>query len=117
MNAMADNGKVQVTLKGVAYTYRLDMGALLVFEQFSSKLPEEMKTPQRITTVMHYACLYNGEGFDMSFGEFVGAIDTIEVLEALRDAAAKEEKRWGARNLAGLDVAKEAEDSEESKKK
>ena len=117
MGAMLDNGKVQVTLKGVAYTYRLDMGALLVFEQFTSKLPEEMKTPQRITTVMHYACLYNGEGFDMSYDEFVDAIDTLEVLEALRDAAAKEEKRWGARNLAGADAGNNEEDGEESKKK
>ena len=117
MGVILDNGKVKVVLNGIAYTYRLDMGALLVFEQFSGKLPEEMKTPQRITTVMHYACLYNGEGFDMSYDEFVDAIDTLEVFDALRDAAAKEEKRWGARNLAGLDVAKEAEEGEESKKK
>ena len=117
MNAMADNEKVQVTLKGVAYTYRLDMGALLVFEQFTSKLPEEMKTPQRVTTVMHYACLYNGEGFDMSYDEFVEAIDTFDVFESLREAAAIEEKRWGARNLAGADAGNEAENSESSKKK
>ena len=118
MGVILDNGKVQVTLKGVAYTYRLDMGALLVFEQFSSKLPEELKTTQRITTVMHYACLYNGEGFNMSYDEFVEAIDTLEVFDALREAAAIEEKRWGARNLAGADAGNdEAENSESLKKK
>lgn len=108
-----------VTLSGKVYAYHLDMGALLVFEHFMSKLPEEMKTPQRITTVMHYACLYNAEGFDMSYDEFVEAIDTIEVLEALREAAAQEEKRWGVRNLAGVDMQEQeaAEDGEESKKK
>ncbi len=106
-----------VTLKGTEYAYRLDMGALLVFEQFTSKLPEEMKTPQRITTVMHYACLYNGEGFNMSYDEFVDAIDTLEVFDALREAATIEEKRWGARNLAGAGIEKSEEDSEESKKK
>jgi hypothetical protein len=117
MGVILDNGKVEVLLNGNAYTYRLDMGALLVFEQFSSKLPEEMKTPQRITTVMHYACLYNGEGFDMSYDEFVDAIDTLEVFDALREAATIEEKRWGARNLAGADAGKTEEDGEESKKK
>lgn len=108
-----------VTLSGRAYTYRLDMGALLVFEHFMSKLPEEMKTPQRITTVMHYACLYNAEGFNMTYDEFVGAIDSLEVCEALRDAAVAEDKRWGARNLAGVDMQEQeaAEDGEESKKK
>lgn len=106
-----------VTLKGTEYAYRLDMGALLVYEQFESKLPEEMKTPQRITTVMHYACLYNGAGFDMSYDEFVEAIDTIEVLEVLREAAAQEEMRWNARNLAGAGIEKSKEDSEGSKKK
>ena len=108
-----------VTLSGRAYAYRLDMGALLVFEHFMSKLPEEMKTPQRITTVMHYACLYNSEGFEMSYDEFVEAIDTFDVFESLRAAAAIEEKRWGARNLAGVDMQEQeaAEDSEESKKK
>lgn len=111
-----NNGKTVVTLKGVDYAYRLDMGALLVFEQFTSKLPEELKTPQRVATVMHYACLYNSEGFEMSYEEFVDAIDTFEVFDALREAAAKEEKRWGARNLAGIEPTKE-EDGDESKKK
>lgn len=108
-----------VTLKGAEYTYRLDMGALLVFEHFMGKLPEEMKTPQRITTVMHYACLYNAEGFNMTYDEFVGAIDSLEVCEALRDAAAAEDKRWGVRNLVGIDMQEQeaAEDGEESKKK
>ena len=108
-----------VTLSGRTYTYRLDMGALLVFEQFLSKLPEEMKAPQRITTVMHYACLYNSEGFEMSYDEFVETIDTFDVLESLCEAAAIEEKRWGARNLAGVDMQEQeaSEDSEESKKK
>lgn len=106
-----------VILKGVEYAYHLDMGALLIFEQFADKLPEEQKTPQRIATVMHYACLYNGEGFDMSYDEFVKAIDTLEVLDALSEAAAKEEKRWGARNLAGVGIEKSEEASEESKKK
>jgi hypothetical protein len=52
----------------------------------------------------------------MSYDEFVDAIDTIEVLEALREAAAQEEMRWNARNLAGAGIEKNEED-EESKKK
>lgn len=107
-----------VTLKGVEYAYRLDMGALLVYEQFESKLPEELKNAHRLDTLMYYACLYNAEGFEMNFDEFVKAIDTIEVLEALRAAAVKEMKRWNARNLAGADMPNdEAPESEESKKK
>lgn len=106
-----------VTLKGTEYAYRLDMGALLVYEQFESKLPEEMKTPLRLATLMHYACLYSAQGFEMSYDEFVEAIGTIEVLEALREAAALEEKRWDARNLAGAGIEKSEEGGEESKKK
>lgn len=106
-----------VTLKDTEYAYRLDMGALLVYEQFESKLPEELKTPHRLATLMHYACLYSAKGFEMSYDEFVEAIDTIEVLEALRGAAAQEEMRWNARNLAGAGIEKNEEDSEESKKK
>lgn len=88
-----------VRLNGVDYAYRLDMGALLVYEQFSEKLPESMRTPQRMATVMHYACLYNAEGFDMSYDEFIASIDSIDVLEQLRTASDAENTRWNARNL------------------
>lgn len=106
---------VQVTLKGVTYTYRLDMGALLVFEQFQSALPKEMQTPQRLATVMHYACLYNSPAFEMSYDEFVNSIDSLDVLETLRNAADIEEQRWGKRNLAGIDLGEKK--SGKSKKK
>jgi hypothetical protein len=106
-----------VTLKGTEYAYRIDMGALLAYEQFESKLPEELKTPNRLATLMHYACLYSAQGFEMSYDEFVEAIDAVEVLEALREAAAQEEKRWNARNLVGIGIEKSEEKSEESKKK
>jgi hypothetical protein len=106
-----------VTLRGTEYAYRLDMAAMLVYEQFESKLPEEFKTPYRLDILMHYACLYSAQGFEMSYDEFIKAIDTIEVLEALRKAAAQEEKRWNARNLAGAGIEKNEENCEESKKK
>lgn len=118
MSVNIRNGKVQVMLKGVAYTYRLDMGAILVFEHFLAKVPEELKTPQRINTVMYYACLYHSEGFNMSYDEFVDCIDSLEVLESLRAAAAEEDKRWGARNLASEVISEdEADGGDESKKK
>lgn len=104
-----------VKLAGKEYSYRLDMGALLVFEQFAAKMPEELKTPQRLATVMYYACLYAGEGFEMSYDEFVDCIDTAEVLESLHKASAAEEARWGAKNLASQVAG--VEDSGESKKK
>lgn len=106
-----------VKLAGKEYAYRLDMGALLVFEQFTAKMPDELKTPQRLATVMYYACLYSGEGFEMSYDEFIDAIDSAEVLEALHEASAAEEKRWGARNLASQGVGEKAEDGDELKKK
>lgn len=114
MEKVVNKGKV-VTLGGVEYAYRLDMGALLVFEQFTAKLPEEMKTPQRMATMMHYACLYSAPGFEMSYDEFIACIDTVEVLKQLREASAAEEKRWDARNLAGMEVHTE-EEATESKK-
>lgn len=115
MEKVTNGGRAVVTLGGVEYTYRLDMGALLVFEQFTAKLPEELKTPQRMATMMHYACLYSAPGFEMSYDEFIACIDTVEVLEQLREASAAEEKRWNARNLAGMEVQTE-EAAEASKK-
>ena len=91
------------------------MGALLVYEQFSSKFPEELRTSQRLATVMHYACLYASEGFDMSYEEFLAAIDSIEILEKLNAIASEEEKRWGVRNITELGSSDEA--AGESKKK
>lgn len=117
MSININNGKVQVTLKGVAYTYRLDMGALLVFEQFLKKVPEELKTPQRVDTVFFYACLYGSEGFTMSYDEFVDCIDSLDVLEALREATTVEEKRWGACNLASAIVDCDDNEGDEPKKK
>lgn len=106
-----------VKLAGKEYSYRLDMGALLVFEQFAAKMPEELKTPQRLATVMYYACLYAGEGFEMSYDEFLDTIDSVEVLESLCEASAAENKRWGAKNLASQVAAIEEEKDGESKKK
>ena len=116
MEKLNNSGKVMVALGGVEYAYRLDMGALLVFEQFTAKLPEELKTPQRIATMMHYACLYNAQGFDMTYDEFIACIDSVEVLEQLQAASAQEEKRWNVRNLAGFEQKTEEEASAESKK-
>lgn len=116
MNAKANTDKVQVTLNGVAYTYRLDMGALLVYEQFVESIPEELRKPQRLAMVMHYACMYGSEGFSMSFDEFCAAINTIEVLNELRDAAAIEEKRWQARNIANAETEDE-KNTDTAKKK
>jgi hypothetical protein len=114
MEKVVNKGKA-VTLGGVEYAYRLDMGALLVFEQFTAKLPEELKTPQRMATMMHYACLYSAPGFEMSYDEFIACIDTVEVLEQLQAASTQEEKRWNARNLVGFEQKIE-EAAEESKK-
>lgn len=116
MNAKTNADKVQVTLNGVAYTYRLDMGALLVYEQLVGSIPEELQKPQRLAMVMHYACMYGGEGFAMSFDEFCAAINTVEVLNALREAAAIEEKRWQARNIANAE-SEDEQNTDTAKKK
>ena len=109
---------VKVMLAGREYDYCLNMGALLVFEQFTEKLPEEMRTPQRLMLVMHYACIYASSGFELTFDEFIAAIDTQDTLEMLQQASISENKRWAVRNLASADAGKEeTENSEASKKK
>lgn len=117
MNTKANTDKVLVTLNGVAYTYRFDMGALLVYEQLVGSIPEKLQKPQRLTMVMHYACMYGGEGFAMSFDEFCAAINSVEVLNALREAAAIEEKRWQARNIANANAETEDEKNTDTAKK
>lgn len=88
----------KVVINGQEYEYRLDMGAMLYFEELSAKLDESQRTASRLGFVMHYACLLGDERFGMMFDEFVRSIDTQEVLDALTAASAAENKRWSARN-------------------
>lgn len=87
-----------VIIGGVEYVYRLDIGALLNYEEFSGKVPEELRSERRMAMVMHYACLLDNENFNMDFSEFCKSIDTIELVDMLTEANAAETKRWMLRN-------------------
>lgn len=108
---------VKILLAGKEYDYTLNMGALLTYEQFTEKLPEEMRTPQRLMLVMHYACLYASPNFELTFDEFIAAIDTQSALEMLQQASIAENKRWNVRNLSGDDDSEAAKNCDGAKKK
>ena len=97
----------KVSIKGVEYNYRLDLAAMLHYEDLLEKIPEDMRSTRRTAMVMHYACLVCDENFSMQFDEFLQAIDTQEVLEALRDAGEAEGKRWNVKN--SLDAGQKAD--------
>ena len=87
-----------VIIGGVEYIYRLDMGALLNFEELSEKVPQELRSERRMAMVMHYACLLDDENFNMDFREFCAAVDTAELVEMLTRVNTEENKRWLLRN-------------------
>ena len=87
-----------VIIGGVEYRYRLDMGALLNFEELSEKVPQELQSERRMAMVMHYACLLDDENFNMDFRDFCAAVDTAELVEMLTRVNAEENKRWLLRN-------------------
>lgn len=97
----------KIIIKGVEYNYRLDLGAMLHYEYLLDKVPEDMRSPRRTAMVMHYACLVYDENFNMQFDEFLQAIDSQQVFEALSEAGEAEGKRWNIRN--SLDVEKGAD--------
>lgn len=88
----------KVTIQGQEYEYRLDMCAMLYFEDLIDAMPETMRSASRSNMVMHYACLIAGENFTMTFDEFIRAIDNLETLEALKAAGDAEQKRWNVKN-------------------
>ena len=88
----------KVIIKGVEYNYRLDLAAMLHYEDLFGKMPEDLRSSRRTTMVMHYACLVYDENFAMTFDEFTRAIDTLETLEALKAAGDAEQKRWNVKN-------------------
>lgn len=90
----------KVTIQGVEYDYRFDLGALLCYERLTGKLQEEMEsaTPTKLSLVMHYSCLACDEKFTMSLAGFVNSIDSAAVLAQLNDAFQKEQNRWNGLN-------------------
>lgn len=104
----------KVTINGVEYSYQLDMGALLRFEAFFERVPEELRTPRRSEIVLHYACLLHDANFGILFDEFVASIVSQEQYDALTAAGEAEQKRWNAKNN-GI-KAEETQEGEEKKK-
>lgn len=104
----------KVVVNGVEYSYQLDMGALLRFETFFERVPEELRTPRRSELVLHYACLLHDANFGITFDEFVASIVSKEQYDALTAACEAEQKRWNAKNN-GI-KAEETQEGEVKKK-
>lgn len=104
----------KVVVNGVEYSYQLDMGALLRFEAFFERVPEELRTPRRSELVLHYACLLHDANFGITFDEFVASIVSKEQYDALTAAGEAEQKRWNAKNN-GI-KAEETQEGEVKKK-
>ena len=106
----------KVVVNGVEYSYQLDMGALLRFETFFERVPEELRTPRRSELVLHYACLLHDANFGITFDEFVASIVSKEQYDALTAAGEAEQKRWSAKNNGIEAKAEDTPQGEEKKK-
>lgn len=90
----------RVTIAGKEFTYRYDFGAMLHYEQLVKKMQsQDMELAAYLTSaLMHYACLLSGEEFEMSYNDFLSAIDTKEAYDALNSAFESEFARWEGRS-------------------
>lgn len=84
----------KITLQGKEYSYRLDFGAMLNYEQLSAKIPQEAATATTMSALMHYCCLLSDESFTYTYEEFLRSIDTQQALNALTEAGEREQQRW-----------------------
>jgi Neuraminidase (sialidase) len=98
---------VKVQLNGAEYEYRFDLGALMRYEQLTTKLPKEQKTEMMSSLLMHYACLVSDATFAMSLTDFAAGIASKAALTALNEASAAEQARWEGLN-AGLETERGA---------
>lgn len=99
-----------ITLQGKEYSYRLDFGAMLNYEQLSAKIPQEAATATTMSALMHYCCLLSDESFAYTYEEFLRSIDTQQALNELTAVGQREQQRWLALN-GGVEEDKTDEDT------